>query len=171
MYKDELATRLVIVWAGPDDLALLREIAILSKGYWGYPAEWMEIFAQSPIITAQDISQDVVYMACVEGVAAGWCRLVPEVPVAILDDLWVLPAWIGRGIGGALFRHAKTQAEGLGAQAIELDADPNAVPFYEHMGFRTIGQSLTDWGRYVPHMRCDLGAGVDLQNGRGGEHK
>lgn len=145
-----------ILRAEPEDVAILREIAIQSKGYWGYPEAWMESFAQSPIITPEAITQDVVYKACVEGAAAGWYRLLPENPVAILDDLWVLPAWIGRGIGGALFRHAKAQAEGLGRQAIELDADPNARLFYERMGFRTIGQSLTGWGRYVPRMRCEL---------------
>jgi len=144
-----------ILRAEPEDVAILREIAIQSKGYWGYPAAWMEIFAQSPIISAESITYDVVYKACIEGAAVGWYRLLPESPVAILDDLWVLPAWIGRGIGGALFRHAKAQAEGLGARAIELDADPNAIPFYEHIGFCTIGQSLTDWERYVPRMRCD----------------
>lgn len=154
--NDTLPVKPAIVRAEPADVDLLRKIAIQSKGYWGYSSKWMERFAQSPIITVESIARDVVFKACLENATAGWYRLLSQMPTAILDDLWVLPALIGRGIGGALFCHAKAQAERLGARAIELDADPNAVSFYERMGFRTIGESLTEWGRYVPHMRCNL---------------
>lgn len=154
--NDSITVKPAIVRVEPEDASLLREIAIQSKDYWGYPTEWMAQFAQTLLITEESIAQDIVYKACVQGAAVGWYRLLPGNSVAILDDLWVVPAWIGRGMGGALFRHAEAQARLLGAQAIELDADPNAAPFYEHMGFRVIGQSLTDWGRYVPRMLYNL---------------
>jgi GNAT superfamily N-acetyltransferase len=74
----------------------------------------------------------------------------------MLEDLWVLPAYIGRGVGRRLFRHAASQARMQGADAFELDADPHAEAFYQRMGCRVIGQRLSEWGRWIPRMRCDL---------------
>lgn len=52
----------------------------------------------------------------------------------MLDHLWVVPEKFGTGIGRALFQHALQQAEALGAEFLELEADPHAVGFYERMG-------------------------------------
>jgi GNAT superfamily N-acetyltransferase len=136
--------------------ALLKEIAVAAKGHWGYPDHLMTEWAQTSIITAESIAADVVFKARTESSVMGWYRLVPRSVTAILEDLWVLPAFMGKGIGRALFEHAVDQARRFGAQNIELDADPNAVPFYERLGCRVIGESLSEWGRIIPHMRYDL---------------
>ncbi len=145
-----------IARACAQDSTLLREICIQSKGYWGYPDHLMSQLARSTIITPESIARDVVYKACLDEFTVGWYRLLPQAPIAILDDLWVLPEFVGKGIGRALFQHAVIQAQSLGALAIELDADPNALPFYERMGCSVIGQSLSEWGRYIPCMRYVL---------------
>jgi GNAT superfamily N-acetyltransferase len=142
--------------AKAEDAPILRQIAIQSKGHWGYPAHWMDQFSRASIITAESIGADVVYTASADEGVVGWYRLLPQLPTAILEDLWVLPAWIGQGIGRALWQHAAAQAQLLGARAVELEADPNAAPFYQRMGFRVVGQSLSEWGRYVPRMRYEL---------------
>jgi GNAT superfamily N-acetyltransferase len=147
-----------IVRAQPQDSVILKEICITSKGYWGYPDHLMSQFAQTPIITPESIVRDIVYKACVDAATVGWYRLLRQAPVAILDDLWVSPAFMGKGIGRALFQHMVSQAQSLGALVIELDSDPNASPFYERMGCSTMGQSLTEWGRTVPRMRYSLPA-------------
>ncbi|MBO9326194.1 MAG: GNAT family N-acetyltransferase [Roseiflexus sp.] len=46
-----------------------------------------------------------------------------------MEDLWVLPDYIGKDIGRKLFEHAIKQAQLSGADHLELDADPNATPF------------------------------------------
>lgn len=142
--------------AQPPDAPLLKAIAIAAKSHWGYLPQRMAQFAQSSIITLESIANNIVYKACMDAAPAGWYRLLPQTPVAILDDLWVAPAFMGHGIGRALFQHAVAQAQARGAQALELDADPNAAPFYERMGCSTIGQSLSDWGRQIPRMRYSL---------------
>jgi GNAT superfamily N-acetyltransferase len=146
---------LTIVRAQPDDAALLRTICIAAKGHWGYSAALMAAFAQLPIITAESISSDIVYKACLADTTVGWYRLLAKPPTAMLDDLWVVPDQIGQGVGRALFQHMLAQAVLLGAQAVELDADPNAVPFYERMGCQTIGETLSEWGRMIPRMRYE----------------
>jgi GNAT superfamily N-acetyltransferase len=79
-----------------------------------------------------------------ESSVVGWYRLMIPSKNVILEDLWVLPAFMGKGIGRALFEHAVDQAERNEGQNIELDADPHAVPFYERVGCRVIGKSHSE---------------------------
>ncbi|MCX6048569.1 MAG: GNAT family N-acetyltransferase [Chloroflexi bacterium] len=149
-----------ILRAQPEDADALKKIAIAAKGHWGYDEPLMAQWAQTPIITPEAIAADCVYKGC-DGVSIiAWHRLLTSVPTAILDDLWVLPTWIGHGIGRRLFQHAIAQAQLAGALAIELDADPNAAPFYARMGCQMIGESWTEWGRTIPRMRYTLPANI-----------
>ena len=142
-----------IIRAVPAEAAELKEIAVAAKGCWGYPQDLIDSWAQTPIITPEAVADGLVYKACVDGAAAGWYRLVTRALPVMLEDLWVLPAFSSRGVGRALFRHAVEQALGCGAPAFELDADPHAVPFYQRMECRVIGESLSEWGRMFPRMR------------------
>jgi len=142
-----------IVRAQPQDAASLKEIALAAKGYWGYPEQLMRQFAQTQIITPGSISKDVVYKALHESGLIGWYRLLIDTSPAVLDDLWVLPAFIGRGYGRALFEHAREQVRTQGATYFELDADPNAKAFYEKLGCVVVGETLSEWGRMIPRMR------------------
>lgn len=42
---------------------------------------------------------------------------------------------IGKGVGRRLLEHMLETARGVGFRTVVLDADPNAEPFYEAMGF------------------------------------
>jgi hypothetical protein len=55
-----------------------------------------------------------------------------------------------------LFQHAVSQARLHGAEAFEQDTDPHAVAFYQRLGCRVIGQSLSEWGRLILRMRYEL---------------
>ena len=77
------------------------------------------------------------------------------VSAVVLEDLWVLPDYIGKDIGRKLFEHAIEQAQLSGADHLELDADPNAAPFYIRMGCHPAGERISEWGRAVPYMVCD----------------
>ncbi len=69
--------------------------------------------------------------------------------------MWVEPDAMGNGHGRRLFEHAVAIARSLGATALELDADPNAVGFYERMGMERIGETPSTLipGRALPRMR------------------
>ena len=145
-----------IIRAQPQDSATLKEIAIAAKRYWGYPDHLIAQWAQTPIITPESIAADNVFKACAQASVIGWYRLLNRPPTVILEDLWLLPAYMGKGIGRALFEHAVDQARRYGALEIELDADPNAAPFYAKMGCRVIGETLSEWGRAIPRMSYSL---------------
>ncbi len=138
--------------AKPEDWERLGQIAVASKSYWGYSEHLLLQWAQTPIITPDSIKKDTVYVACINSFLIGWYRLLIRLPVVILEDLWVLPDYIGKGVGRNLFEHAIQQANLSGAERLELDADPNAEPFYTRMGCQVIGESISEWGRAVPHL-------------------
>jgi GNAT superfamily N-acetyltransferase len=63
---------------------------------------------------------------------------------------------MGRGLGRRLFDLAAARARELGATRLQWGADPNAVPFYERVGGRVVGEKISEWGRTVPRMEASL---------------
>lgn len=60
-------------------------------------------------------------------------------PVALLDELYVVPEMRGRGIGAALLGTAEATVIERGAQILEINVDGNdtdARRFYERHGYR-----------------------------------
>jgi ribosomal protein S18 acetylase RimI-like enzyme len=74
--------------------------------------------------------------------------------------IFVEPGRARAGIGRALWRHAEARARAMKADALVLDADPNAVEFYRRMGMRVVGQSPSGSipGRMLPRMAKTLAA-------------
>lgn len=142
--------------AEPEDCERLKEIALASKGYWGYSEVLISQWTQTFIITPESIDRDKVYLARINSLIIGWYRLLVHSTAAVLEDLWVLPDYIGKGVGRKLFEHAVMQAKLSGLPYLELEADPNAEPFYTKMGCHKIGERISEWGRAIPHMIYDL---------------
>jgi GNAT superfamily N-acetyltransferase len=131
----------------------LREIAGAAKAHWGYDAERVAGWAAR--LELADGAE--TWVAIVGDAVVAWAALVPGPSVCILDDLWVEPPFIGRGIGSALFRHAAYRARRLGANWLQWEAEPDAVGFYEKLGAVRVGETLSSWGRMLPVMQYDLG--------------
>ncbi len=139
--------------AEPADAPRLREIAGAAKAHWGYDSE--RVSAWTAALELPENGE--TWVAVVDGTVVAWAALVPGPSVCILDDLWVEPPLIGRGIGSALFRHAIYRARRLGANWLQWESEPNAVGFYEKLGGVRVGETLGSWGRMLPVMQFDLG--------------
>jgi GNAT superfamily N-acetyltransferase len=140
-----------------DEGERLRAIAIASKGHWGYDIDRVREWAGGGDFSPEGLRNKDVLVAEVNGRAVAWTGLVPKGELCWLDDLWVEPEWIGRGIGSQLFCHAAERARRLGAVAMEWEAEPNAVGFYERMGGRHVRDSEpNEWGRVLEVMAVDL---------------
>ena len=63
-----------------------------------------------------------------------------------LDGLFVEPSAMRSGIGRALVEDAKARARGRGSSRIQVTANPQAIDFYEAVGFITTGQAQTRFG-------------------------
>lgn len=74
----------------------------------------------------------------------GYYSLKQEGEFLWLDNLWVLPEFMGQGIGNGLFRHALEKSRILGAAVLKIEADPNAQNFYEKMGARKVSEHHTE---------------------------
>jgi GNAT superfamily N-acetyltransferase len=131
----------------------MREVAGASKGHWGYDPERLRAWSAALEYPAH---RDHWVAEC-DGVVAAYASLLPpDDGVCELDDLWVEPAYIGRGIGSVLFARAVERAKEHGATAMRLEAEPNAVGFYERMGASVVGTTVGSWGRDLPVMCLEL---------------
>jgi predicted GNAT family N-acyltransferase len=61
----------------------------------------------------------------------------------------VLQPWRGRGVGTALLKEALQVVKGLDHDAAFLDAQCDAIPFYQRLGFQAEGDKFLDAG--IPH--------------------
>jgi GNAT superfamily N-acetyltransferase len=123
--------------AAPDEGERLREIAIAAKGHWGYDADRVREWAAVGDFSPAGLLKKNVYVAAIDGNAVGWAATIGRGDVWWLDDLWIEPKWMGKGIGSRLFRHVAAHGRRERAVRMEWEAEPNAVGFYERMGVAT----------------------------------
>jgi GNAT superfamily N-acetyltransferase len=104
------------------------------------------------------VERHEVWVLVLDGTVVGWHRVRRDGDRAELEDLWLEPAHIGAGFGRRLFEHAAQIARDVGAEAMEWDAEPYALGFYEAMGGVIIGDtpSAAEPGRMLPRMRLEL---------------
>jgi GNAT superfamily N-acetyltransferase len=131
-------------------------IAIASKGHWGYDPQQVTLWAARGDFSTEGLREKEVYVAEAADCAVAWAALIPQGELIWLDDLWVEPQWIGKGVGSLLLRHAVHRATELGGKRMWA-AEPNSVGFYGRLGGRHLrGSEPTSWGRAIPVMGVDL---------------
>lgn len=72
-----------------------------------------------------------------------------------LEDLFVDPDWMRRGIASDLIGDVARRARDRGATRIEVTANEHALAFYLHVGFVQDGEAQTQGGPQ-PRMHLDL---------------
>jgi N-acetylglutamate synthase-like GNAT family acetyltransferase len=145
--------------AEPEEADVLTQIAHAAKRHWKYPESWIAQWKPDLTITAEFIANNEVFVAVHDEQIIGCCALLLSNSTAELEHMWIDPRFMGSGVGRALFLHAKRRAQELGANLIELSADPNAEKFYERMGAKRVGQVPADVDgqpRVLPRMRLEL---------------
>jgi GNAT superfamily N-acetyltransferase len=142
----------------PDEADALTALAARSKAHWGYDAGFMERIRDAMALDPHDVETDEVWVL-EDGAAGvvGFHRVIAGDPAEV-EDLWVEPDAMGAGHGRRLFEHAVAVAAAAGASAVELDADPNALGFYQRMGMVHVGDTPSTLvpGRSLPRMRLEL---------------
>ncbi|MBZ0282826.1 MAG: GNAT family N-acetyltransferase [Anaerolineae bacterium] len=148
----------VIRRAQPGEAALLTNITYGSKAYWGYDEVFMAIARPLMAISAEQIRNNCIYILEIGEQAAGYYSLEkPEGEAITLENLFIDPAFIGKGCGEELLRHALEQAKAMGYRIVELVSDPHAEGFYRKMGAMRTGETPgATPGRMLPTMRFEL---------------
>ena len=126
-----------------EEAATLTEIALAAKRHWNYPEHWIELWRQELTVTSEFIKRHEVFIAIEHDQPVGFYALVTSDGITELDHLWVLPEWMGKGIGRQLMNHALDRAAAIGAERIEIVSDPNAEGFYRKAGAIPIGEVLS----------------------------
>jgi GNAT superfamily N-acetyltransferase len=145
--------------ASLNEAELLTELALRSKGHWGYDAEFLRDCRIDLTLTPEFIASSPVFVLEEQGSIAGFYSLSAESAEEVeLLHLFVEPATIGRGFGKFLFQHAVETARQLGFQRLLIGSDPFALKFYEAMGARRVGEvaSLVRPGRMLPLLHYSL---------------
>jgi GNAT superfamily N-acetyltransferase len=130
--------------AKPDQAETLTKIAFAAKSHWGYPERWIQLWSSMLTVSPEFIKQKDTYVALKDEKAIGFYTIAFDGKKASLEHLWVLPEDMGQGIGAKLFKHALSRCGELGAHILEIESDPNAQGFYEHMGAIKVGQSASE---------------------------
>jgi len=133
-----------ILRAKPDDAPRLTEIAFTSKRHWNYSERWMASWTHLLTIEPRLIAEQETYAADIDGVLVGFYSLSRGVGKMSLEHLWVLPDAMRRGVGRALFSHALGRVKAAGCRTLEIESDPNATGFYEHLGARRAATIVTE---------------------------
>lgn len=142
-------TTLQIIRAQPEHAALLTEIAVSAKRHWNYPETWMQIWLPELTISSDYIALHEVWMMANAEKPIAFYALLAQVKDDELEHLWVLPEYIGRGIGKQLFQHMLERCKLFNISALKIYADPNAQSFYEKMGAKKVGEYATQMDEQI----------------------
>ena len=137
------------------DMASLTDLAFRSKASVGYDEDFMEACRQELTYNETTLAQGDTWLAERDGKLQGFAEIRVSDGVAEVYAMFVEPEAKRCGIGRRLWDVLEQRARHLAVKAIELDADPSAVSFYESMGCEVIGEAPSGSivGRMLPRMR------------------
>jgi GNAT superfamily N-acetyltransferase len=119
---------------------------------------------------AQLVAHPEAIAAPHEAIAAGWVRVAVDAGGRLLgfatavpgeagswelEDLFVEPDVMRRGVGRLLVEDLAKSAADMGAMSLDVTANPNAAGFYSRLGFGETGRASTRFGP-APRMTLDL---------------
>lgn len=125
---------------------------------WGYDRTFLDACREELSLKAEDLEKMTVVVAEDDGVVAGLYQLDIRGDDAELLKLFIEPDQLRSGWGRKLFEAALGEAKRRGAIRLHIEADPDAVPFYERMGAVRIGVAPSGSipGRILPKLEYRL---------------
>ncbi len=141
-----------------EDHIRLTEITKKSKAYWGYSEEQMEKWSNNLTVTADYIETNSVFNLVDEDQIVGYYSYLKKEDNQVkLDNLFILPEYIGKGFGSFMMNDFLERMRNEKCQKIILDSEPNAEQFYKKIGFVKIGEFETSIkNRFMPIMEMNL---------------
>jgi GNAT superfamily N-acetyltransferase len=106
---------------------------------------------QHLVLEPDGLNQGRTYVAEKHGSIIGFASWVKTAETVDLEDLFVEPAWMRRGVATALVTHMVDVLRSRGVSCLEVTANPHAIGFYRCVGFRDTGTTMTEFGQ-APRM-------------------
>lgn len=140
-----------------DEAEILSDLAIESKGYWGYSKEDLDMWRKDLRISPEYIEQNTVRTIWGDSDRLGFFA-IQQKEENILDHLWLRPNAIGKGLGAEAFQEIVRECSDLGIQDFIIVSDPHAEGFYLHQGAVRIGKvESIPQNRFLPKLRYTIG--------------
>lgn len=155
-------TSSIIRLARPDEAAILSDLALRSKGHWGYSTDFLASCKEELLYTP---SQLLSLICCFNVAQIKNHHIVGFFGLNFLGDeqveleaLFVEPEFIGQGWGKKLLNSAVEVAKVHQAKKIKIQSDPFAENFYLANGAVKIGElgSHSIPGRFLPLLEINL---------------
>jgi GNAT superfamily N-acetyltransferase len=108
------------------------------------------------ILGPEGLDQGRTYVAEQDGSVVGFATWVDTDGTIELEDLFVEPDWMRRGIATALVHRISDVLKARGVERIEVTANPDALEFYRSAGFVECGVAETEFGS-APRMVRTIG--------------
>ena len=105
-------------------------------------------------VDAHDHTDALHVAALDDDTVVGTARIVPVDGKAKIGRVAVARSHRGTGLGAALMRATMDRARTRGVSSMVLDAQTQAIGFYERLGFTAEGPEFDDAG--IPHRRMVL---------------
>lgn len=137
---------------------ILTEITKKLKAYWGYSEEQILKWNDNLTITTAYIENNSVFKLINNDETVGYYSyIIEEKRNILLDNLFILPKYIGKGFGKYLMNDFLNRMKNEKYEKITLDSEPNAENFYLKFGFKKIGEFETSIkNRFMPIMEIRL---------------
>jgi predicted N-acetyltransferase YhbS len=145
--------------ATPEDAKALTAITFRSKASWGYPESWINQWRDELTVTPKMLNEWLSFVAELKGQIVGfWSRSAIQTDEVSPGFLFIDPDHFGKGVAMKLWHEMKSALINEGVRHFTVEADPNAVAFYEKIGGIVIGEkdSLTIKGRKLPLIKIQL---------------
>jgi GNAT superfamily N-acetyltransferase len=120
--------------AAPEDTAALRDL--FRRSSLSNEGDRAALLAHPEALELSGAEAGRTRVAVVDGRIVGFATLV----AGELEDLFVDPGWMRRGVGRALVADAAAVARAQGLERIEVTANDHALGFYESVGFVAEGR-------------------------------
>ncbi|PBJ11067.1 GNAT family N-acetyltransferase [Flavobacterium sp. ACN6] len=149
---------MIIEKAKITDNEILTVITKKSKAYWRYSAEQMLKWDKNLTISQDYIAEHNVFKLIDNDLIIGYYSYIFENEnIVELDNLFILPEYIGRGLGKYLLLDFLNRMKEEKIEKVRLNSEPNAENFYFKMGFVKIGEFETSIkNRFMPIMEMKL---------------
>ena len=109
-----------IIKSNVQDAELLTKVTIASKSYWNYDEELLKSWTNALTITENYILEKTVYKLVSDKTIIGYYSFFIDNDCIELDNLFVLPEYIGSGIGKRLLFDFLEKAKDLNFEKIIL---------------------------------------------------
>ena len=139
-----------------EESEILSNLAIESKGYWGYPKDLLELWRKDLRIEKTYIQRNIVRTIWLNAELVGFFALKTE-QESELEHLWLRPEFIGKGFGQITFSEILNEFRKREITSFAIVSDPNAEKFYLNQGAKKIGkvESIPP-NRFLPKLRYEV---------------